>query len=345
MRIFTDLHHGDLYYSLHLLLERRLGHELYRPIGLDWFHSGYWKIAAPYGNAIGTVNQYLQIRPGMYDQYKNLNGQHYVEDSVYHVWHPGHKYYQRAITFDQFQKMEFDVVMPTHPDHGGPFTELRNRFQPKAKLIQQMGNAGQRTSLPNVLHSSPFPNPRADQHCLRYHQEINPDLFSYSDPNPDTRNVYSVVNCAPYLGKYNQYKALIGDANWKYYGASSPDGALSGGHGVAGKMHEANVAWHLKPKGGVGHSTKGWFAVGRPLVTNMSEHRKAGGDTLLLFRPGVTCIDLDSGTVHENERQIRNVLEPEENLKWSRRVRKIFDEVVNFDRQEGQVKEFLENLR
>jgi len=345
VRIFTDLHHGDLYYSLHLLFEKRLGHELYRPIGLEWFDSGNWKIAAPYRNSRATANQYLEIRPGVYDQYKNLNGQHHFKDDVYHVWHPGHQYYQKAITLKQFKEMKFDIIMPTHPDHGGTYTSLRDRFHPQAKLIQQMGNAGQKTNLPNVLHSSPFPNCKNTQHCLRYHQEINPDLFYYSEPPNETRNIYSVVNCAPYLARFNQMKNLIRDANWRYYGSRSPDGALSGGKGVANKMHEANIAWHLKPKGGVGHSTKGWFAVGRPLVTNMSEHKKAGGDTLLLFRPGVTCIDLDSGTIHENEKKIRKLLDPEENLKWSKRVRKIFDEVINYDKQEEQVRKFLENLR
>ena len=240
--------------------------------------------------------------------------------------------------------MKFDILMPTHPSHGTVYSDLGRQFQRQAKLIQQMGNANQRTGLPNVLHSSPFPNPRKDQHCLRYHQEINPDLFYYSEP-PEGRNIYSVVNCAPYIARYNAMKSCITDANWKYYGASSPDGALNGGIGVSTKMHEANIAWHLKPKGGVGHSTKGWFAVGRPLVTNMKEHHKAGGDTLRLFRPGVTCIDLDSGSVHENEKKIRELLVPEVNLEWSKRVRKIFDEVINYDKQEEQVRKFLENLR
>ena len=105
-QIFTDLHHGDLFYSLHRLFVERLGWELYRPIGLDWFNAGYWKIAEPYGNAQDTINQYLEINHAGYHQYKNLNGEHYVEDDIYHVYDPGHDYYQKAITLEKFKSMK-----------------------------------------------------------------------------------------------------------------------------------------------------------------------------------------------------------------------------------------------
>jgi len=241
--------------------------------------------------------------------------------------------------------MKFDILLPTYPGHDRPYEILRNKYQSQAKLIMQMGNINQQTHLPNVLHSNEYANPKPGQHCLRYHQEVDPDIFHYTPPSVDTRNIYSVVNCAPYLQIYNQYKSIITDANWKYYGASSPDGAVEAGKGVSEKMKEANVAWHLKPSGGVGHSAKGWFSIGRPIVTNMSEHRKAGGDALSLFEPGTTCIDLDSGTVHANSKMIQRLLEPEENLQWSKRVNRRFRDIVNYDRDEERIRKFLENLR
>jgi hypothetical protein len=208
----------------------------------------------------------------------------------------------------------------------------------------QMGNLGQTTHLPNVLHSNNYPNPQSGQHCLRYHQEVNPDIFFPSDPPVGGGNVYSVVNLAPYIDIYHQYKNLMPDLNWKYYGAGSPDGALRGARGVCEKIRESNVGWHLKPSGGVGHVTKNWFIVGRPLVTNMSPHRRAGGDALALFEPGVTCIDIESGTVAENAKKIRRLLEPEENVKWCKRVNRRFNDIVNYDRIAEQVRLFLERL-
>ena len=60
MKIFADLHHSSLFTSFKLLFENRLGHRMYRPIGLEWFTEGFWKIAEPYNNNIGTVKQFLE---------------------------------------------------------------------------------------------------------------------------------------------------------------------------------------------------------------------------------------------------------------------------------------------
>lgn len=42
MRVLADYHHHDLFESLAILFEDRLGWELYRPIGMEWFDEGYW---------------------------------------------------------------------------------------------------------------------------------------------------------------------------------------------------------------------------------------------------------------------------------------------------------------
>lgn len=343
MNIFTDLHHGDLYHSLHYLFEVRLGHELYRPIGMEWFHNGYWKIGDPYPNPANTAAQYLGYTKK--ESPLCLNEGRSEDDGIILVDQPKHGYKHRAITFEKFKSMEFDIIMPTFPGHDRPYELLRNKFQPRAKLIMQMGNYGQTTHLPNVLHSNTYTTPQPGQHCLFYHQEISPDYFQFTLPPEEGANIYSVVNTAPYLHLFNAYKQRISEANWKYYGYGSPDGVLSGSPGVSEKMKEAHVAWHLKPKGGVGHSTKGWFSIGRPLVTNMSQHRLAGGAALELFEPGTTCIDIEAGTVVENERQIRNLLRPDINRVWCKRVRRRFDDIINYDRDEMRVRKFLQNLR
>lgn len=341
IKIFTDYHHGDLYYSLHRLFVERLGFELYRPIGLDWYSQGYWKVADPYPKPLQTVRQYLDINKGGYSS-KNLNGGNFLENGIYHIHCPSHEYYQRGITLEAFREIRFDIIMPTFPGHDVPYEKLRNLYQPGAKLVMQMGNAGQFTHLPNVLHSSAYPNPRPGQNCLFYHQEINPNFFSYTPLNVTTKNIYSVVNLAPDLQIYNNYKSLIKEASWKYYGAGCPQGPLSGSRKVSDKMKEANIAWHLKQ--GVGHSTRGWFSIGRPLVTKMSLHSNAGGDTLSLFEPGVTCVNLEANSVNENCRIIRRLLEPEVGLRWSKRVNRRFRDIVDYDRDEVRIRKFLERL-
>lgn len=42
MRALVDRHQADLYYSLQLLFEDRLGVQLFTPIGHEWWDEGYW---------------------------------------------------------------------------------------------------------------------------------------------------------------------------------------------------------------------------------------------------------------------------------------------------------------
>lgn len=345
MKVFTDLHHGDLYFSLKRLFEDRLGFELYRPIGLDWFHEGYWQIAKPYNHAMDTVNQYLAIGGDDWDQYKDLNGgtNNYVEDNVYHIWEPVHEYHQKAITFDTFKDMDIDIIMSTVVLHDRPYEKMRDVYKPNAKIIAHLGNTGQRTHLPNVIHSVPY-RPAPGQNTVLVHQELDPNIYKYVKPSSETKNIFSVVNCFPYPHVFNQYKAAMPDVDMRAYGAGSPDGSLFGCRGVAEKMREANIAWHLKPQGGLGHSAMGWMMSGRPLITNMSQNRSWGGNAVALFEPGVTCFDIERGTIEENVAAIRTMLEPEENVKWSERVKQRFHDVINYDAEEEKTRRFIERL-
>lgn len=344
MNIFTDLHHGDLYYSLHRLFVERLGFDLYRPIGLDWFNFGYWKIAEPYGNAMDTVNQYLEIREAAWDQHKCLNGNHYIEDGTYYIYDPVHDYYQKAITLEKFRSMKFDIIMSTYQPHDGPFLSLRDTYQSQAKLIAHLGNTGQTTILPNAIHSVPYYS-SSNKNLVHCYQELDPKIYSYIEPPKDTKKITSVVNCFPYPNLWYKYKSSLQEVDMKNYGGGCPDGSLFGCKGVAEEMRRTNIAWHLKPQGGLGHSAMGWFASGRPIVTNMSQHRSWGGKAVELFIPGETCVDIESGSFQDNLKLLYRILEPEENLKWSERVRKKFEQVFNYNQDEENIRIFLGRLK
>src|SRR3990167_11563745 len=114
MKVFADEHHQDLAYSLHLLFEHRLGYELYKPIGLEWFEQGYWDIAKPYGNNPGTINQYLEKRT-----------QQFYPDGCPH----------RLMTLEEFQETDIDIVLASIPDHFETYTRLIKDHKPNAKLV------------------------------------------------------------------------------------------------------------------------------------------------------------------------------------------------------------------
>lgn len=344
MKVFTDLHHGDLFYSLHLLFEKRLSWDLYRPIGLDWFENSFWKIGDPYPNPKDTALQYLNIGNDDWDQYKNLNGNLTKENEVFYIKEPYHNYFQKAITLKTFKEMKFDLIIPSYPAHDICYEKLQKLYQPQAKIIMQMGNIGQQTHLPNVMHSVPY-NAKTNQKTIYYHQEISPTLYSYVSPNPQTKNIYSFVNNLPYKNIYEQYKKSLPEINMKAYGGGCPDGSVYGAKGVGEKMKEANIGWHLKDQNGFGHNTMGWYASGRPTIIQIKDfHGYPYKDIWYLCEPNVTCIALDQSDFNTNHSKIHKALDPENNLKMCEKAFQRFNEVVNYNQEAEQLKQFLSNI-
>lgn len=341
MKIFTDLHHSDLYYSLHLLFEKRLGFELYRPIGKEWHDEGYWK----YSDDQGIVKQFLTDDINHPERYHPSIGNYKIEctNNIYNVYDPIHNYYQKAITLGTFKNLKFDLIVSTIKDHDYSFENLKKVYQPSAKNIAQMGNVGQTTHLKNVFHSVTY-KPESYQNSILIHQEIDKNLYKFAPIDPNTKNVYSVVNLSQYIEIYNLYKNSLVDCNFKYYGINSPDGHLNGAAGVSEKIVEANMGWCLKSLGGLGHSNMGWCYSGRPVVTNMSQHRFFGGIALQLFEPNVTCIDVESDNLESNVKKIREWLVPENCTMYGEKLRNRFLELVNYDDVEIKFRKFLENV-
>jgi hypothetical protein len=56
-RIFCDYHHSGLLRSLIMLFEDRFGFDIYRPVSLDWYNEGFWRIWP----SVDTANQYLSL--------------------------------------------------------------------------------------------------------------------------------------------------------------------------------------------------------------------------------------------------------------------------------------------
>ena len=141
MNIFVDYHHAGLLYSLHATLEKRLGHNIFRPIGLEWFDRGFWDIAKPYSNDPATVRQFLSMH-----DVEGKDGSPPLNSVVgrnsqlpfFRVYDHFFDYHQKAMTFLQFLEMDFDIIIGTIPDHWITYKKLRDQFKPRAKLVFQM---------------------------------------------------------------------------------------------------------------------------------------------------------------------------------------------------------------
>jgi hypothetical protein len=199
MRVLADFHHQDLYYSLQLLFEKRLGWELYRPIGLEWYHEKYWNVY-PH---IGTAQQYLSldqaINPpigldGPFPEHKLLNKNYTFSDGIYYVNDPSKDKLNRGITLEKFKETEFDILVSSIPQHIAPFNGLIRKYHPKAKHIFQVGNAwGHLPGINNILASTAkFDTPPNINTCF-YHQEFDLDVFRYEPPTCHSK-VFSLLN-------------------------------------------------------------------------------------------------------------------------------------------------------
>lgn len=341
MNIFVDFHHGGLYESLRLLFEVRLGHHLYRPIGEEWFTSGFWKLAEPYGNHPDTIKQFLSRDSGEFSPFKNLNGINRYEDEIYHIIDPLHKTSYKAITLDKFKEMDIDIVISSYAPHDEPFTRLVKQFKPKAKLISQMGNIFQTTEINNVLCSTnPYPVPEG-KNVVFYHQEFNLDLFKPKDI--ESNLISSFVNLLPRPDLFNQYKSALTEFDFKSYGIGCPDGTIQTLEELSDIMRNSKFGWHIKPEGdGFGHVIHNWYACGKPVIINASDYYGKLADYLL--EDGVTCIDLEQRSVGENIAFIRKMSEPENYIKLCQNAYSRFKQVVDFDEEEKKIRIFLDKL-
>lgn len=342
MNIFSDLHHGDLFYSLQLLFEKRLGYNLYRPIGMDWFNHGYWDIGNPYPNPADTAKQYLGIDDRTWDPYKNLNADYHIEDGIYMVYDPVHNTHQKAITFQKFKDMQIDAVISSYPfGHDETYARLIKDHKPNAKQITQMGNIYQHTEVSNVLCSTlPYPT---DKHVVFYHQEFDLENYYPSISITPKKIIRSFVNLLPRSELFNGYSQYLSEFIFESYGAGNANGTISSDKEIANLMRDSMFGWHIKPGGdGFGHVIHNWYACGKPVITNGSDYQDKLAGQLLTH--GITCIDLEQGNFEENVQRIKWFSQPDNYMYLALNAKTRFMQVVNYEEEAEKVKEFLSNL-
>lgn len=340
MNILTDYHHRDLYFSNHLLLEKRLGFNLYRPIGTEWAGEGWWTIhtACAIGTDQTVVGQFLE--PGIGDN--PLDDQSFQEGDMWNIHNGTHDYIQKCITIQMFKDMKFDIIMPSHWCHYELWEALRKKYQPQAVMVAHVGNVDRKNEVEHVIRSVPFPGKCKKQVLI--HQELNQDIYKCTPINSETRNITSVTN--GYMGsiEYEKYKKNLPEFDFKYYGINCPEGMLHGTDQVSSKMQEANLGWSTKGWGGLGHSNMGWMYSGRGIITNMSQHRLYGECALDLFEPGATCIDIEDGTESEVSEKIRVAMNPMITQFLGDNAKKRFHEVVNYESEAESAKQFFSEI-
>ena len=352
--VFTDFHHASLLQSLILLFEKRLGGNVYRPIGVEWHTNGFWKV---YDHP-ATVEQFLGIGGNTPDGTAKLNEvvNSYINPPgaavVYKCKDIDSGQDNKAITLQGFMAMHFDIVIASLPYHIEPFKRLCEMHPNKPKLIYQIGNAWtvEAGLAPNIMASANISGVPENTNFISYHQEFDTSVFRYVPEGEPAQSIYSFVNCFnvnDYMFPDWQLFQVIEREmpGWRFrsYGGQCRDGAVGPSAVLADRMREARFIWHTKVGGdGYGHVVFNSAAVGRPLITKKSYYIGKMGEALMM--DGVTCIDIENLSNADIVSKIHHYSEPERYKQMCENVYANFKKHVDFNKETEDIKIFLQKL-
>lgn len=353
VNILTDFHHGDLYYSLHLLFEERLGAKLFRPIGLDWFTKGFFKMAEPYGNAPDTIKQFLGVppidKPAQKYSIQKYKETQLVDDVYYIPTKVSNGYFnQRAITFKKFLEMDFDFIIASHLLNYEAYAELTKKHKPDATYIEQIGNIGSRPSHTHyalVATNEPMP-PNIEY--VRYHPEHHKD-YCYTPPT-NHKLIKTFIHCLPQqhyqlsLAWWEGYKNLIPELTWRMHGIVGDDGVIDN-YKMPEAIKDSSLVWHVKQTGCEGFTPRQSMACGRPVIIKKSWADRRRAMESDIYEDSINCIDLDSGSTEQNVEKIKYFTDTNNHVELCKSTARSFKEKVNFDKEAEIIKKFLDEIR
>lgn len=344
MRVLLDRHQADLFYAMQILLEDRLGLEVYTPIGYEWFDEGYWQFGHQHlGRAL--ADQYLAI-----DAKYALTAQEAPPRPYYTTIDPAHPERPiRCVTLDQFRALGgWTHITATVQDNQAGFARLASEVG--AKYVYQVGNTRQDVDWsldPLALVSSEVPI--VGRGVLMHQPFDHTGDFRYRPPFEETglwstqACITSFVNLMPRLVDWPLwlgYQTYLPEFQTFVFGIDGPDGNLHPVGAIADAMAGSAFGLHLKPTGdGFGHVLHNWAAVGRPLIGRASYYRGQMGERF--WQDTVTCIDLDQRGPDENAALIRDMWADKDRYgAMCRAIRAEFD-LIDWDAEAAAVAELL----
>jgi len=352
MKVLADLHHYDLYHSLQILFEKRLGWELYRPIGMDWYHQNYWAVY-PHVN---TAKQYLGIDPQTMpldirgDPVDKLHGTDPwlnrftidIGNGVYRVRDTSHidRIDHIAITLEAFKSMKFDIILASMPKHLSRFRKLRDTYQPAAKLIFQAGNNWGAIDTENLMTSAKGCVPsKKNANQVFYHQEFNTSAY-HPGKCKNPKSIINLQHFSTSVGIMKRLEKFLPDWEFGYHGAGGRDKPIPGVD-LPQKLRDTGFVWHVKKEDeGYGYNIHTSFASGKPMIVGKSYQDKW---TAGMLYDDDTVIDALTNTPAQIADKLKARADDYDT--WSGRVYAKFKEVVDFDAEFEQIKKFLENLK
>jgi hypothetical protein len=343
MRVLMDYHHHDLWESMELLCAR-LGWELYRPMGMDWFDNGYWNFERHvHGDAV--AKQYLTP---------------WGDDVAGKRYDPSHKRWIHLLTLEQARDLKIDVVIASVAHNHEGFARLAGeigatfgihignvRFNANDMLEDRWDLA--KFGIVTATSPAPIPVPH-----VTVHQEFSLEDFHPSTaPRYDHFRLSSFVNCFAeserVYSHFRQIAALSSEMDWRVYGSygSKPEDEYAAGNlhqclDIANAMRESNIALHAKHwSDGYGFVIHNWFAVGRPVLGYYEYYKSQLAGPL--WQEGVTSFDIGGKSPAQVVELLRG-LSFEQTEQMGAAAAKRFRELVSFDEEEVRIRNMFANV-
>lgn len=346
MKILVDFHHNSLLRSLVLLFENRLGASVYRPVGMDWYYEGYWAI----NDQLETAKQFLDFETQIFaDNTPALNIVQDHKDGVYKLYDPGHKSHHKGILLESFKSQEFDYVIASIPQHIHIFQNLIDRFQPKAKLIVQIGNNWHSSIFHGMnVMASVKPGTLSNANVVYYHQEFDTNIFKPKNHSV-TKSISSYINILQNMPNgwkdFTLLENLLMEDGvaFRSYGGQCRDGNKAGAQEVADSMSNDDFVFHVKDNGdGYGHIIYNAYACGKPVILRRSDYSGQLAEELINDN---NSIDLDRVSHKDCADMIRRFyLEPEKINTMSLNAYQSFIDNVDFAHDAENVGRWIANI-
>ena len=373
MKVLLDYHHHDLWESMELLCAR-LGWELYRPMGMEWWDEGYWNLERAYRTAHNmypidaVARQYLEPWGSDIPTFHEDGGSDKFGPTVTPNdgrtlrWEKSHARYIKLLTLEAARDLKPDIVIASVAHNHEGFHRFATEVG--ATFGLQLGNVRfseidmredrwdlAKFGLLTTLLPGPVPVP-----SVVYHQEFNLDDFRYEPPvRHDGLRVASFVNCfaenVPGYEQFLQTARALPEFDWQVYGSygSVPEDQYACGNisvcaDVASAMRASDIGWHTKIwSDGFGHVIHNWFAVGRPVFGYEWYYKSQLAGPL--WQDGVTSYDLTNRSVEETASLLRMLRDnPDRHEEMCEAAARRFREIVNFDEEEQAIRRMFEQV-
>ena len=325
----------DTYYALHCLFERRLGWNLYRPIGEKWREKGFHRLRIPIGLDLPIRDRYGEIRYS--DGVELIDGAYHIPMEM--------NYTQKGITFDRFLEMDIDVIVTSFYGHEKTYHDLVNLHKSNAVFARAIQNIHEKPLgfCRNILLATYEPMP-PDINYITYHPEPREDY--YYTPPTNHRTIKSFLHNLPSypvdLDAWNKWESSLRDFTFKMHGTDGRDGPVPYLLMPQATKDSAFV-WHVKGHGGGGYVARQSLACGRPCIIRKKYTVIHNTLARELFVDSVNCVDLDLG-VERGIEIVREWSQPDRHIEVCKATAEKFKKDVNFTEEAERIKSWIRHL-